>query len=211
MTETPWMGVVGAVLFEAYLLAHPALDAASVRNSPYAVRHMIGAAAMALIVVGMLGIAQSIWPRVGRYGKIAYLMAFVGSVLWVGLMFFDAFVNPVLAAYAPELVHSGIEREIALYGSALILAGLCLILFITGYVGLAISMARHGLVALPTAALLALGAVLFGVGPLAHGVDPRLVERIGGSLFAIGFVLLMRGRRDQSADRIDSRTGFRAI
>jgi len=138
-------------------------------------------------------------------------MAFVGSVLWVGLMFFDAFVNPVLAAYAPELVHSGIEREIALYGSALILAGLCLILFITGYVGLAISMARHGLLALPTAALLALGAVLFGVGPLAHGVDPRLVERIGGSLFAIGFVLLMRGRRDQSADRIDSRTGFRAI
>ncbi len=119
MTETPWMGVVGAVLFEAYLLAHPALDAASVRNSPYAVIHMIGAAAMALIVVGMLGIAQSIWPRVGRYGKIAYRMAFVGSVLWVGLMFFDAFVNPVLAAYAPELVHSGIEREIALYGSAL--------------------------------------------------------------------------------------------
>jgi hypothetical protein len=199
MTGTRWMGAAGAVLFVAYLLAHPATDAASVRDNPYAVIHAFGAAAMTLIVVGMLGIAESLWQRVGRLGRIAYLMAFIGSVLWVGMLFFDAFVNPVLAAYAPELVHPGLERTIDLYGPALILAGLCLILFFAGYVGLGISMARHGVVTMPTAALLALGAAVFDVGPVAHGVDALMIERIGGPLFAIGFVLLMRGRRDQSA------------
>src|SRR5262245_44123791 len=73
-------GRAGAILFVAYLLAHPALDRAIVPNSPYTVIHMIGAAAMVLIIGGMLGIAQSSWPRVGRYGQIAYLLALGGSV-----------------------------------------------------------------------------------------------------------------------------------
>ncbi|HJZ49446.1 MAG TPA: hypothetical protein VKE41_19850 [Roseiflexaceae bacterium] len=69
MTGTPWMGGAGAILFVAYLLAHPALDRAIVRNSPYAVIHVIGAAAMALIIGGMLGIASRAgraWAGMGR-------------------------------------------------------------------------------------------------------------------------------------------------
>jgi hypothetical protein len=209
MTVARRIGVVGAVLFVAFLAAHPPIDAASVRRAPYAVIHALGAAAMTMIAVGMLGVTGSIWGRVNRLGRLAYLMAFVGTVLWVGMLFFDGFVNPVLAVYAPAMVHPGLERMIELYGPALSLVGLCLVAFGAGYVGLAIATARDGIVATPVAVLLASGAVVFDVGLVAHGLDPLTVERIGGPLFAAGFVLLMRSHSGRGGARPGSTSNGR--
>lgn len=113
-------------------------------------------------------------------------------MLWVGLLFFDAFANPILAAYAPELVHSdaGVERQIQLFGGALVLVASALALFVVGYAGFAIWAARRRLVTAPAALLLSAGAVVFGGGPAV----PLLVEQVGGMVFCAGFLLLMHGR-----------------
>jgi uncharacterized membrane protein YgdD (TMEM256/DUF423 family) len=197
MNGTRWTGVVGAIAFAAYLLLHPARDAASVRGAPYATIHALGAAAMALMVVGMLSLAEPTRSSATRLGRAAYLTAFTGSVLWVGLLFFDAFVNPILATYRPELVHSdaGMKRQIELFGGALVLVASGLVLFIVGYVVLAISAARQGLMTTPAALLLSAGAVVFGGGP----VVPLPVEQVGGVLFCAGFILVMCDRASGSS------------
>ena len=68
MKATRWLGVLGAIILIAYLLAHSAEDVVSVRNSPYSVVHMIGAAAWTLIVLGMLGMAETVHQHTGRLG-----------------------------------------------------------------------------------------------------------------------------------------------
>ena len=202
MTGTRWAGAAGAALFATYLMLHPARDAASVQDAPYATIHALGGTAMALMVVGLLGFAEPARRRGGRFGRTAYMMAFTGSVLWVGLLFFDAFVNPILAAYAPELVHSdtGMERQIQLFGGALVLVVSGLLLFMVGYVGLAISAARRRLMTTPAALLLSAGAVVFGGGPAV----PLLVEQIGGVLFCAGFLLFMCGSAAGASARPDA-------
>jgi hypothetical protein len=142
---------------------------------------MFGATSMTLIVVGLL--AQAHWVRrhAGRFGWTAYVIAFAGSVPWVGLLFIGGFLNPALAKYAPELVHPGVSRQVELYGWALLPFGLCLILFVVGYVALAV----------PAAVLLGVGDAVFGGALLAHGIEPIVIERIGGVPFAMGFTVLM--------------------
>jgi hypothetical protein len=192
MKTTRWMGMTGATLFVAYLFLHSAEDVESIRNSPYALIHMLGAISWLLMVIGMLGIAELIWQRAGWFGWFSYLMAVAGSVLWVGLMFFDGFVNPVLVKYAPEFVHPGFLEMFQFYGPAFAAVALCLVLFALGYVGLAIAMTHHQLLSIPTATMLALSAVVFGSALLFHAIEPIVIERIAGLPFALAFILLMR-------------------
>jgi hypothetical protein len=194
MRTARWMGVAGATLLVAYLFWHSAEDAESISNSPYALTHMLGAISWLLMVIGMLGRAELIWQRAGRFGWISYLMAFAGSVLWVGLMFFDGFVNDVLVRYAPGAVHPGFAEMFRFYGPAFAAVALCLILFAGGYVGLAIAMTRHQLLSIPTATMLALSAVVFSSALLFHSIEPIMIERIAGLPFALGFILLMRSQ-----------------
>ena len=118
-------------------------------------------------------------------------------------MFFDGFVNPVLATYAPDLVHTTLDRTIQLYGWALIAVGVCLVLFIAGYVGLAVALQRRQLLAMPWAVLLALGSVVFGLALLSHEIQPIVIERIGSVPFALGLIFTMRAepRRQPAAQQ----------
>lgn len=101
-------------------------------------------------------------------------------------------VGAAMFAYVPELVHSdaGMERQVELFGGALVLVASTLLLFIVGYVAFAISTAQRRLMTAPAALLLSAGAIAFGGGP----VVPLLVEQVGGVLFCAGFLLLMRDR-----------------
>ena len=172
-------------------MLHPARDAESVRESAYAAIHAIGALGMTLIVVGMVSIAPLLQPRTGRSGHAAYLATFIGSVLWVGLLFLDAFVNPILAVYAADLMHTeaGMRMQTQLYGPALALLVLGPFLFVAGYIGFAFTAVSAGLARWPDALLLGVGAVGFGGGPLT----PLPVEQIGGVVFALGFLVMMIG------------------
>lgn len=199
VASTAWIGASGSLLFVGYLVSHPARDPSSVHDSPYATIHTIGALGMTFMAVGLVSLATQVQQRVTRTGKIAYLTAFTGTVLWVGLLFFDAFVNPILAQYAPEFVHSdaGTARQMSLFGPAMMLVYAALVLFVAGYAGFALTLRSNRLAPWPAALLLGIGAVVFGGGPLV----PLLVEQTGGVLFALGFVWVMIGpRRGGSVD-----------
>jgi hypothetical protein len=184
--------VVGAALFVAYLFLHSAEDVESIRNSPYSVVHMLGAISWLLIVIGMLSKAEFIAQHAGVAGSVSYVMAFAGSVLWVGLMFFDGFVNPVLVKYAPEYVHPGFQELFQFYGPAFGAVALCLFLFGIGYAWLATTLARRHLISIPLALLVALSALVFASALMFHTIQPIVIERIAGVPFAFGFILLIR-------------------
>lgn len=116
----------------------------------------------------------------------------LGTLSWLGLIVYDGAHNPVLARYAPELVHAGGELE---PGAALI-ALPALLLFPLGYLVLGYDLGRHGMVW--AGVLLGAGAAIYTVGGLAifaAGPDSAVIqplEVVGALLYALGFVMLGR-------------------
>lgn len=62
---------------------------------------------MVLLVFGLLGFYLRQMNEFGVFGFIVFVITMVGTVLWAGFMWVNAFVVPVLQERAPELVKGG--------------------------------------------------------------------------------------------------------
>jgi hypothetical protein len=113
--------------------------------------------AIALIILGLVGLYARQAEQTGVLGLIAFLVAFIGSVMVAGLQWGAAFISPWLAGVAPELLDT--EPSEALMAGIM----LSFVLFALGWLlfGLASLRAR----ALPrgAAVLLMVGAALMFV------------------------------------------------
>lgn len=192
--------VLGALLLVVYLALHPPRNAWTVAHTPYAAIHAIGIVAMVLILAALPGLLQPVARATGRIGAAAFLAAFCGTAVQAGGIVLDAYMNPLLAAFAPALVHTGtgLERDLAVIGPALLLLPAGGALFIGGQVATAALGIRSGAVARPAGLLIATGALLMGPGPFV----PLVVEQIGGALFGTGVAwLALAGGQARSAAR----------
>lgn len=181
---------IGALLFLLGTIVHPARDGAGVAAAGdlYGVTHAVQALGLLLQVVGLTGMISRI--PIGEHGRWAWYAALIGTLAWLCLIVYDGAANPLMARYAPHLVHApgGLDPGVA----AIILPAL--LLFPFGYVALGATLARSG--RRWSGLLLGLGAVIYTIGGLfifALGPNARLIqifEVIGAAMYAGGFLVL---------------------
>ena len=191
---------IGGPMFLIGTILHPARDGHGIAavGELYGITHSVQAIGLLLLVVALAGMLatvrhESSWSPIGWYG------ALVGTLSWFGLIVYDGSHNPVMARYAPDLVHTAADLEAG--GAIIVLPAL--LLFPLGYALLGVALYRSdlrwaGLLAGGGALVYTIGGLLiFELGPSSPLV--QTLEVAGAIPFAIGFVLLAVGiRTDQS-------------
>jgi hypothetical protein len=127
----------------------------------YGVTHAVQAISLMLQAVCLVSVHALGVHRLGRGGVAAFYSALVGTLFWLGLIAIDGSRNPVLARYAPALVHTPADFE---PGVGMIVLP-ALLLFPIGYLLLARLLVGDG--AKWPGLLLGVGAVLYTLGGLS--------------------------------------------
>ncbi len=183
-------GTLGGLLFLIGTVLHPARDGAGIAQVGdwYGVTHSIQALGLALQVACLIAL-RGRWGTMGVMGLSSWV-AVSGTLAWFGLIVFDGNVNPTMARYDPDLVHSGEDLD---PGSAAILIP-ALLLFPAGYIALGTALARWGdrwagiLLAIGAVTYWVGGLLIFAAGPEAAAI--QVLEVLGAVPFCVGFVLL---------------------
>ncbi|GAA1853236.1 hypothetical protein [Asanoa iriomotensis] len=206
--------VVGGPLFLLTVIAHPARDGHHIAANAgwYIFTHTMEAISLLVLTVGLAGFL-ALGTRRLRPGELASILtALVGTMLWFGLIVYDGSHNPATAMYAPDRVHT--SADVDFEGGTIVLAAN--IVFPLGYVLLAVLLARHG--RRWTGVLLGSGGVvyalggtvsLFGFGP--HSTATSIVEIVGATGLALGYVLLGRRGVDGTVVTADAQVNSRAM
>lgn len=173
-----------------YQLLHPNRDAHSVLNSPYSLIHDIGLFSVALIVFAVIGLYLSVAERLGKAGLVNFIVVILGSTLESGILWVDAYLNPALATFVPDIQttgHSsgGMHTLLSIFGFSIILFPITWLLFIVGHIWFALNLMRSGKYPKLAGWLIIVGTPLFG-GQL---LVPLWVETVGGLLLGLGYLL----------------------
>ncbi len=83
---------------------------------PYTLVFLMYLLGTALLLLGLVGLYTSQSEVAGVLGFVGFLAAFLGTVLLVGVLWFELFITPDLATRAPELA----EAELGLAGFILV-------------------------------------------------------------------------------------------
>lgn len=186
-------GALGGTVFLLGTALHPARDGQGVAAAGdlYALTHAVQAIGLMLAAVAIASLADRSGGAPAARSRSWYA-ALLGTLSWIGLIVYDGAHNPVLARYAPELVHVGGELD---PGGAII-AFPALLLFPLGYLLLGFDLARRGrwqaggLLGSGAAIYTAGGLAIFAAGPSSPVIQP--LEVAGALLYAAGLVALLR-------------------
>jgi hypothetical protein len=187
----------GGPLFALGVILHPARDGESIAaiGDVYGITHTVQAIGL-LIVAFSLATAYALsHDRVGTRGLTAFLAAMLGTLLWFALIVLDGSGNPLLARYAPELVHTSTDFDPV----GAIIALPALLAFPLGNLLLARVLARHESAA--PGLLIGAGALVYTIGGLLifplgpHSPLVQILEVTGAVPYGLGFVLLGHGWR----------------
>jgi hypothetical protein len=128
-----------------------------------------------LLLLGLVSLYVSQSEAAGVLGLVGFLVAFVGTTLLVGALWFELFITPALAAEAPELA----EAELGLAGFILVLLAGALGWVLFGAATLRARVYPRGAAVL----LIVGGLVAFTPIPLAGIVFSGAVAWMGFTLF----------------------------
>ena len=92
-------------------------------TTPYALVFLLYLLGAVLLLLGLVGLYASQSEAAGVLGLVGFLVAFLGTTLLVGALWFELFITPSLATRAPGLA----EAELGLAGFILV--------FLLGVVG----------------------------------------------------------------------------
>lgn len=174
--------LVGGVLF----IIADSLSLLLIGNSNYTesattvtfiAQQMLFLPAAVLLLGGLVGLYARQSEAAGRLGLLAFLVAFVGTALLVGLFFTQAFLVPYLAAEFPEVLNAG-EQGLVAVGF-----GMTFMVFPVGWLLFGIATFRARVYPRVAAILLVIGAVItFVPVPLTTTVLGAAVAWLGLSL-----------------------------
>src|SRR5437764_9494581 len=90
-----WCLALSGALLALFFILHPGggdpPSAQTVVTSPYAWEHTLGVASMVFMLAGLAGFYARQSMRLGMVGLAAFVLAFVGTALLIGVVFFDAY------------------------------------------------------------------------------------------------------------------------
>jgi hypothetical protein len=172
--EHPWGRFFGAEvgLTRAWAIAHGF--------------HLLGATFSLLGIVGLYLLQAD---KMGRFGFWSFVLSFVGTAWFVGTGLITAFIWPMLAAVAPEVVAAG---GAIVAPPALIAFGSTALMLSLGYLLFCAASWRLGILPPWALALWAVGAVLGVIPPTPVGPLPWFTLVFGGIIYGIGAVGLGR-------------------
>ena len=142
--------------------------------------HILGAV---LALFGLVGLYGRLKDRTGWLGLIGFVLAFVGTSLFVGLGMIAEFIVPVLAVSAPPLLDPA-----GPLGASSPLFPLTFLPFLVGYILLGIATLRAGVLPRWSGLLLIIAAVLFAL-PVPWPVPVAGAIAYGAGLIWLGSAL----------------------
>ena len=184
-----WSGlanVVGGVLLALFFVLHPGggdpPTAQAVLTSPHALEHTLGVTAMALLLLGLPALIARLAARHGRSAWIGFALAFVGTYLLGGVMFFDAYITPAIAANAPALMDVTGALNSPPTVLAFVVAG---VVWGVGYLVLGIVALRAAVLPRWASGLMIIGSIVINLPPQPIGFAPLLAIAIGAVMFGV--------------------------
>ncbi len=192
-TVVRWSGValaLGGVFFAIFMLLHP-FDQL---EGPVAVRpvwvaahsfHFLGAL---FTLLGLGGLYSSQREATGWLGLTGFVLAFIGTAMFVGTGLITAYIWPVIAGHDPSFVEPGGPMFNHPLTSGVTMAPY--IFMVLGYLLFGAMALRAGALPRWGLALLMAGIVLFSVPVHPVGPVPWVVRVIGAVVFGSGLVWL---------------------
>jgi hypothetical protein len=180
-----WSGlasIVGGLCLALFALLHPPRDITLASGSFWVIEHQLGVAAFVLMPFGLTGIYTRQADKIGLQGFIGFVLAFSGSTLYMGGIFLDAYIFPVIVGETPELVEGILQAEVS--GPPAVGLGLASVLFSLGFLILGFSTAQAKVLPRWGGIMLLVGGAIFGPGP----IFPKLIQTLAAVALGLGFV-----------------------
>lgn len=178
-----WAGlpcVLAGLFWPLGQLVHPPHTPEGYQSSLWVPAHLLPYLAGALALFGLVGLLARQLPQASRLGVIGFVLAFAGTALSLMGGREQLFIQPLLAARAPELLAPD-----ALPGLAqLILTSL---VKSVGYVLLGIAIVRAGVIPRAVGILLAVGGPTLAFSP---PIGSDVVFLVSATIFGLGYVWL---------------------
>ena len=166
---------VSSVIGDLLSLVVDLESAESAATTPYMLVFLLYLLGTVLLLLGLVGLYSSQSEPAGFLGLLGFLVAFLGTALVSGALWFELFITPSLAVEAPELA----EAELGLAGFAI-----SFLLVVVGWVLFGVAALRARVYPRLAAALLIVGAVASLVPiPLSGVVLSVAVAWLGLMLF----------------------------
>lgn len=173
---------------------HPLRDGTSILNSGvfYGAIHNVGVFGLMFQLFGLVGLYIREADAMGQRGLTALIVVFFGQVLYTCLLAVDGLRNPLLAKYAPQIVHTTADFD----PNALVIVLPALVLFFLGYIVFGTSLLyakaqpRLGslLITIGAPVYIIGGINIFILGPASPLVS--LIEIAGAIPLGLGHILL---------------------
>jgi len=186
-----WSGAcvaLGGLSIAAYMLIHPWAErtGAVATTTQWVVSHGFHFVGALLLLLGLTGLYLRQRERTGWAGLVGFLLAFVGTALFVGTGLSSAFLWPAIAFEAPTFVASGggmFTHPLAL--GPILAARVFLVL---GFVWLGVVSFRAGVLPRWGSILVIVGVVATNLPTEPVGPVPWVVSVLGGIVLSLGLV-----------------------
>jgi hypothetical protein len=185
-----WSGLAamcGGVCMILFILIHPfgELNPPQAMSVGWVLANSFRVVGSICVLFGLVGLYACQTITTGRLGLFGFILAFIGTAMFVGNSMIIAYVLPPLAVHAPELASfdGPLAKEPVFALPYVLMIGILLL----GYLLFGVSIIRAGQLPRPAAALLMLGALLFFAPPV---VVPYVIPFVGGLLFGGALVWL---------------------
>ncbi|NET35303.1 MAG: hypothetical protein F6K19_25290 [Cyanothece sp. SIO1E1] len=198
-----WSGaasILGGICIALFWTTHPwgRLDGTEVALSPaWLISHNFHFLGACLILLGLVGLYARQMEKAGNLGLIAFMIALVGTAMFVGTGMLSAHLWPFIAIAAPDFVQANgpvFSLSPPRYVDLLVTG----VLLIVGYVLMGIVTLRVGILPRMAAWLLIAGAVIFNLPPYPIFSDlniaglpvPWILIVVGSLVFGAAFIWL---------------------
>jgi hypothetical protein len=138
---------------------------------------------MLLIISGIPSLGAVLPASTGILTRIGYPLAVLGAYLLGGVVFFDGFFRPVIAAHAPTLLDPNGPLDTPPGVLPLALPGF---IFGIGYLLLAIAFLRFGRLRGLASALVLVGSIVVNLPPEPVGPAPLWLIAVGAVILGLG-------------------------
>ena len=182
-----WSGLslmAGGASYALFLLLHPYGEVAGAHVAhedlwiPAHSMHSLGAV---FTLLGLVGLYAKHWRPLGRLGFAAWLLAFIGTAMFVGTGMITASLWPAIAEDYPPFV----EADGGMFEDPFV-AGITTATYVfmsIGFIPLAVVMWRERLLPWPAALLMAVGILLFSAPVDPVGPAPWIARFSGAIIF----------------------------
>ncbi len=180
-----WGGLlvlVAGVLLAFGFIFHPPMDVESMAGTPWVIDHVVIIASLVFMIPGLFALYARQLEETGGLGLIGSILLFIGHAGFLGVVYFELFVVPMLAAKTPEILKDGLIGVGALR-VALPVTG---VLFILGYLLFGIAMIRARILPRWACVLLMVGAFPVAFKPLLMKLGLNVVATVGAVIFGLG-------------------------